>query len=121
MERQEIIQTPGSARAFAPVSAEIDLVQETPGRAVRVAEGFWILATQHHPGGSRSFPEINNRCLIFELVEAGARLLLVINALDPSAIAEVKRIERETGLAVRYVLSPGGGAPCRSTSSPRSF
>jgi hypothetical protein len=109
MEHQEISQTSGAARAPAKVSAEIDLAQETPGRAVRVAEGFWILATQHHPGGSRSFPEINNRCLVFDLVEAGVRLLLVINAVDPSAIAEVKRIERETGLSVRYVLSPGGG------------
>jgi hypothetical protein len=43
------------------------------------------------------------------LVDGDARVLLVINGVDPSAIAEVKRIERETGLRVRYVLSPGGG------------
>lgn len=76
---------------------------------MRVAEGFWIVATRHHPGGARTFPEINNRCLIFRLVENGAPLLLVINGVEPAAIAEVKRIEAETGLRVRYVLSPGGG------------
>ena len=109
MERQELSQLLENARAPAPIATGIDLAHETPGRAVRVADGFWILATQHHPGGSRSFPEINNRCLIFELVENGVGVLLVINGVEPTAIAEVKRIEAATGLRVRYVLSPGGG------------
>lgn len=87
----------------------IALDKETVGTAAPVADGFWILATKHHPGGSRSFPEINNRCLVFRLVENGAPILLVINGVDPHVIPEVKRIEKETGLAVRYVLSPGGG------------
>jgi hypothetical protein len=87
----------------------LQLAQETPGKAVQVADGFWILATRHQPGGSRSFPAVNNRCLIFRLVEQGAPLLLVINGVEPAAIGEVKRIERETGLVVTYILSPGGG------------
>jgi hypothetical protein len=87
----------------------VDLSAETPGRAVRVAEGFWMVATRHHPGGSQSFPAVNNRCLIFELTENGTPLLLVINGVEPAAIAEVKRIEHETGRPVRYILSPGGG------------
>jgi len=87
----------------------IDIAKERVGVAAQVADGFWIIATKHHPGGSRSFPEINNRCLIFRVVENGAPLLLVINGVEPSAIREVKRIEKETGLTVRYVLSPGGG------------
>ncbi len=87
----------------------IQLEGEKVGHAVEVADGFWILATDHHPGGSHSFPEVNNRCLVFRLVEAGAPLLLVINGVEPGAISEVKRIEKETGLSVRYVLSPGGG------------
>ena len=74
-----------------------------------MADGFWILATKHRPGGSRSFPEINNRCLVFRLVENGTPILLVINGVDARAIPEVERIEKHTGLAVRYVLSPGGG------------
>jgi hypothetical protein len=97
------------ARAPAPIAPSIDLTHETPGRAVRVADGFWIIATRHHPGGSHSFPEINNRCLIFRLIENDSPLLLVINGVDRSAISEVKRVEHETGLRVRYVLSPGGG------------
>jgi hypothetical protein len=87
----------------------IDLSGETPGRAVRVAEGFWMVATRHHPGGSQSFPEVNNRCLIFELVENGTPVLLVINGVERGVIAEVKRIEHETGRPVRYILSPGAG------------
>jgi hypothetical protein len=87
----------------------LDLPKERTGIATEVADGFWIIATKHHPGGSHQFPEINNRCLIFRLVENGKPLLLVINGVESSAIAEVRRVERETGLAVRYVLSPGGG------------
>ena len=35
---------------------------------------------------------------------------MVVNAVDPTdAIPEVRRLERETGLTVRYVVSPGGG------------
>ena len=106
MERDE---TKGTPEARRPSGEGIELARETLGRAVRIAAGFWIVATRHHPGGSRSFPEINNRCLIFELVENGAPVLLVINGVDATAIGEVKRIETETGRRVRYILSPGGG------------
>ena len=87
----------------------IHLENENVGNAVQVANGFWIIATAHHPGGSKAFPPINNRCLVFRLVEDGAPLLLVINGIEASAIPEVQRIEQESGLRVRYVLSPGGG------------
>ena len=87
----------------------IELSKERTGVAAEVADGFWIVATQHHPGGSHQFPEINNRCLVFRIVEDGAPRLLVINGVDAAAIAEVKRLEQRTGLVVRYVLSPGGG------------
>jgi hypothetical protein len=109
MEREETTRSLERARTQSGTGAPIDLAEETAGRAVRVAEGFWIVATRHHPGGSQSFPEINNRCLIFELVDSGTRVLLVINGVEPGAIAEAKRIENETGLRVRYILSPGGG------------
>lgn len=87
----------------------IDLSQERAGRAAEVAAGFWIIATEHHPGGSHQFPCINNRCLVFRVVDAGEPQLVVINGVDAGAIAEVQRLERETGLTVRHVLSPGGG------------
>lgn len=87
----------------------IDLAKETADRAVEVADGFWIVATRHHPGGSHMFGEVNNRCLVFRVVDHGAPVLLVINGVAASAIDEVKRIERETGLDVRYILSAGGG------------
>jgi hypothetical protein len=87
----------------------IELSKERTGVAAEVADGFWIIATQHHPGGSHQFPAINNRCLVFRIVEDGAARLLVINGVDASAISEVQRLEQQTGLAVRYMLSPGGG------------
>jgi hypothetical protein len=56
--------------------------------------------------------EINNRCFIFRLEDRtlGGPVLVVINAVDPAVgIPEVRRIEAETGLQVRYIVSPGGG------------
>jgi hypothetical protein len=92
------------------VSARIDL--ETVGKAVSVWEGVWLLATHHHPGMSRHMFLINNRCFIFRLHDAtaGGTVLLVVNAVDPVVgIPEVRRLEHETGLQVRYIVSPGGG------------
>jgi hypothetical protein len=77
-----------------------------------VADGFWILATRHHPGLSQHTFEINNRCFIFRLQDSklGGPVLAVVNAVDPVAgIPEVRRLEHETGLQVRYVISPGAG------------
>jgi hypothetical protein len=89
----------------------IRIENETWDRAVEVADGFWMIATRHRPGFSRLMPEINNRCLIFRLRDdrAGKPVLLVANGVDPRVIPEVRRIERETGLEVRYILSVGGG------------
>ena len=89
----------------------LKLERETAGKAVEVADGFWMLATRHRPGLSRRMFEINNRCLIFRLKEpSGPAVLLVANAVDPAqSLDEVRRLEKETGLPVRYVLSVGGG------------
>jgi len=88
-----------------------NLAGESFGKAVQVADGFWIIATKHRPGLSRRMFEINNRCLVFRLEEtSGQRVLLVANAVDPGqALDEVRRVEKETGNRVRYVLSVGGG------------
>src|SRR5688500_6228187 len=91
----------------------IHLEREAWDRAVEVADGFWLLATRHRPGFSKINPEINNRCLIFRLNDTGSAkpVLLVANSVDPRVIPEVRRIERATGLEVRYLLSVGGGQP----------
>jgi hypothetical protein len=86
------------------------LAQEIFDKLVQVADGFWIMATRHRPGFSKMMPEINNRCLVFRLEEAGKPLLFVANAsVDPRLVPEVKALESRTGLEVRYLLSPGGG------------
>lgn len=87
----------------------IDLSKESFGKAVPVADGVWVIATRHRPGGSRSFPEINNRAVVFRLEEGGNRVLVVMNGVEPAAIPEVKQIESRSGLTVKYVVSPGGG------------
>jgi hypothetical protein len=86
--------------------------EETIGQAREVADGFWIIATRHRPGLSKHMFEINNRCVVFRLHDsgAGATCLVVVNAVDPTdAIPQVRRLERETGLTVRTIVSPGGG------------
>jgi hypothetical protein len=86
------------------------LKDEQLDRAVEVADGFWIIATRHRPGYTRFNPEVNNRVLVFRLMEAGVPVLVVVNAVEsPAALAEVQRLERETRAPVRYLLAPGGG------------
>lgn len=95
-----------------PVHATIDLSAETPGKAVPVFDGVWLLATKHRPGLSKHMFEINNRCFVFRLFDhqAGRAVLLVVNAVDPDqGVAEVQRLARETGLPVAAIVSPGGG------------
>ena len=96
-----------SAPAAAPAAIQLD--RESFDKAVQIADDVWIIATRHRPGFSKMNPEINNRALIFRLQEGGKPLLLVANGVDPKMIPEVRRIEREAGLEVRYILSPGGG------------
>src|ERR687884_111738 len=102
---------PASPTAQArTVSAESTLAldRESFGKAAEVADGFWMLATRHRPGLSKRMFEINNRCLIFRLndPQAGGPVLLVANAVDAAqSIDEVRRLERESGARVRYILS----------------
>src|SRR6188768_3211955 len=94
------------------IQTSLDLSAETQGRAVPVFDGVWLIATKHRPGLSKHMFEINNRCFVFRLFDqrAGRAALLVVNAVDPEpAIPEVRRLERETGLAVAAIVSPGGG------------
>lgn len=80
-------------------------------KAVEVADGFWIIAVRHRPGFSKAMPEVNNRCLVFRLTDkiTNGPVLVVVNGSDPKVIPEVRRIEKETGLTVKYIVSPGGG------------
>jgi hypothetical protein len=94
------------------MSERAEISREKWEQAVEVAPGFWIIATHHRPGYSKHQPEINNRCLVFRLRDASAgdaEVLVVVNGADPVAIPEVRRLEKETGLKVAYLLSPGGG------------
>jgi hypothetical protein len=87
----------------------LKLNRETYDRAVEVADGVWMLGTRHRPGFMKMSPEVNNRCMIFRLRDGGEDVLVVANGVDPKVIPEVRRIERETRLVVKYILSVGGG------------
>jgi hypothetical protein len=96
----------------ATIGGRARIDREVVGKAVAVWDGVWLLATRHHPGMSKHMFEINNRCFVFRLHDGttGGPVLVVINAVDPAVgIPEVRRIEQETGLIVRYIVSPGGG------------
>lgn len=93
-----------------PTTLHID--RENVNQAVEIGPGFWVIATRHHPGFSRFNPEVNNRCLVFRLHDqsvGNAEVLVVVNAVDPTVLPEVRRLEKETGVPLRYLISPGGG------------
>lgn len=99
-------------RFIRTVSMSLHLERETFDKAVDVADGVWLLATRHRPGFSRMQPEMNNRVFVFRLTDqrAGEQVLFVANpSVSDAHIPEVRRLERETGLTVRYLFSPGGG------------
>jgi len=97
-----------NAAPTQPGSTRLRLDEEAFGKAVEVADGFWVLATRQVPACAKGVFAMNDRCLLFRLVDAGTPVLVAVNAVDPSALGEVKRVARETGLPVRYVVSPGG-------------
>jgi len=87
----------------------ISLAAESWDRAIEVADGFWVIAAQHHMLFTETLPIFNNRTLVFRLRDAGRDVLAVVNGMTVSAIPEVQRLARETGLPVAYDISPGAG------------
>src|SRR4051794_26289172 len=85
------------------------LALESFGSAVEVADGFWVLATRHHPGHAKNRYAINDRCLLFRVDDGRGPSLVVVNAVDPQIIPEVQRVATMTRLPVRTIVSPGGG------------
>jgi len=105
-------ETATSNATVSPLHTSFDLSVETTGKAVSVFDGVWLIATKHRPGLSKHMFEINNRCFVFRLYDqkVGRTVLLVVNAVDPAqGVPEVQRLERETGLPVAAIVSPGGG------------
>ena len=116
--------TKKSTGAASALAASLDLSAETPGRAVPVFDGVWLIATTHRPGLSKHMFEINNRCFVFRLFDqqAGRTVLLVANAVDPEqAIPEVRRLERETNLPVSRSCLRAAATTCTWHRGTRRF
>jgi hypothetical protein len=86
----------------------IDLTRERPGAMTEVFDGFWVLSTMQLTNGSKWFPATNSRTLVFRLQDKGTPVLVVVLAVEPAAIPEVRALADSTGLPVTYVISPSG-------------
>jgi len=92
-----------------PATEALHIEREATGKTAEVAPGFWVIATRHRPGLSKQMFEINNRCIVFRLQDRDGPVLMAVNQTAPVAIPLVKELEQQTGLKVRYLVSPGGG------------
>jgi hypothetical protein len=86
----------------------LDFSRETWDQATAFADGCWVIAQKHGLGLNDAL-QVNNRTFVLRLTEAdGDDVLLVFGCADAPAVAATKRLETETGLAVRWILSNGG-------------
>jgi hypothetical protein len=86
----------------------IDFSNEDWDQPVEFFAGSWVIASKHNPGLNQAM-EVNNRTFVFRLqARDGAGTLVCFGCGGPSCIDAVKRIERETGLAVGWIVGNGG-------------
>eukprot|EP00526_Cylindrotheca_closterium_P014774 CAMPEP_0113608788 /NCGR_PEP_ID=MMETSP0017_2-20120614/4117_1 /TAXON_ID=2856 /ORGANISM="Cylindrotheca closterium" /LENGTH=287 /DNA_ID=CAMNT_0000517507 /DNA_START=2575 /DNA_END=3435 /DNA_ORIENTATION=+ /assembly_acc=CAM_ASM_000147 len=81
---------------------------ESPDCA-KVFDGIWTISDAHRPALVSAFPECNNRSYIFRLKEPsnGPDFLLVMGVAGPKAVKAVQKLEQETKLSVKFVVSQG--------------
>jgi hypothetical protein len=93
---------------MAHAETGIDFSNEDWDQPVEFFGGCWVIANKHNPGLNRAM-EVNNRTFVFRLAARdGTQTLLVFGWAGPSAIEAVKRVERETGLSVGWLVGNGG-------------
>lgn len=93
---------------MALADTRIDFSGEDWDQPIEFFDGCWVIASKHNPGLNRAF-EVNNRTFVFRLrARDGKDTLLAFGFAGPSCIEGVKRIERDTGLAVRWIVGNGG-------------
>lgn len=85
----------------------IDFSGEDWDRPVQFFDGCWVIASKHNPGLNRAM-EVNNRTFVFRVRRRGEDALLCFGFGGPSCIEAAKRLERETGLAVTWIVGNGG-------------
>ena len=74
----------------------------------QVATGVWSVCTAHNPGNLAAMPKHNNRCFIFTIKDAeGGDFLFVYGIPDSAFITNVKAVEEESKLKIKYIMSSG--------------
>lgn len=88
---------------------KIDMSGEDWDTPVEFFEGAWVIANRHAPGLNTTM-ELNNRTFVFRLHgKTNGQTLLVFGCASQPAVDAVKRLERQTGLKVSFIVGNGGG------------
>jgi len=89
-------------------NGHLDFTREHWDEPVRIFDKSWVIATRHSPALNRAV-ELNNRVFVFQLRnKKGEDALLVHGCGNERSIDAVRRLEKETGVPVGWVLSNGG-------------
>lgn len=73
-----------------------------------VADGVWSICERHSPGGNENLGKINNRAFVFRLKDGKSGDFLLQSGLPSKlGIPRVKKLEKDTGLKLRIILSSG--------------
>jgi hypothetical protein len=87
----------------------IDFSSEDWDTATEFYDGCWAIADRHCPSLNRAM-EVNNRTFIFRLKSKGGDdVLLAFGCGGGKTIDVVKRLEKDTGAKLGWVLGNGGG------------
>lgn len=86
----------------------IDFSQEDWGSAAPIFDGGWVVAQKHNPGLNQAI-ELNNRTFVFRLKERGGdEVLLAFGCGGGGTLDAARELQRETGLALKWVVGNGG-------------
>jgi hypothetical protein len=108
MKKPAPVHNAGRMNNDAAPDSRIDFSKEEWNQAIPFFSGCWVIASKHNPGLNRAM-ELNNRNFVFRLkARDGTETLLVLGFGGPPCIEAVKRLERESGLSVRWIIGNGG-------------
>jgi hypothetical protein len=88
--------------------SHLDFSAEDWDKPVKFFDKSWVIASKHNPALNKAM-ELNNRTFVFQLKnKQGEEVLLVFGCGGATTIEAVRKIEKETGVNVGWVVSNGG-------------